>query len=402
MSDPKHKALNPAAPAVSTSIVVWIVGSVLALLFVVALFYLGSLRWRSSPTDQSAGVAFGDTTERATVRAIQREAATAASLELDRLQSRVEQLLRQADQLDTLRSEWPDLLDRLQTNEDGRALAAQPENVKAFTMLQRADFGPTALAGDVRRRATQLLGDIKLARTTPDNAWSPGRTSLVPVEQDETDIAAAIRTYQDAKQQLQSMIESGRRAGTSPLTLQQAIRDVQADAGEDQARLLAAAKDAADRIVAEALAKAEADKVLALGDAQRMKLETETQQIREQSRLERLTALANDPSIKEKYAALTDKGHIQFAWASIGGRIVTRKTDRAQPMSLTALQSTTVLSNVESFARLMCGYNACAANDRRKRTDYPKTEEDWKRWDEMFRDFKQLAPIWVEMGVLSK
>lgn len=380
--------------------VAWILGSVLTLLFVVALFYLGSLRWRGSSADNSAGPA-ASTAEHATLRAIQQEAATAASLELDRLQARVEELLRRADQLDSLRSEWPPLLDRLLTDEDGRALAGRPENVKAFMTLQRADYAPQTLVADVRRRGTQVLDDIKRARGTPDNAWSPGRTAITPIERDEADIAAAVRVYQDTRQQLLAMIESGRRAGPSPLALQQAIRDVQAEYGEEQARLVAAAKDTAARIVAETLAKSESEKVLAEGDAQRLKVETETQRIREQARVERLRTLASDVNIQEKYSAFLDAGTIVFSMRNdlYFGK---ERTERKFPASLTQLRQGGHLNSAESFAKVMCGIGPLAANDRRKRADYPRNEDEWKKYEEFYREFIELAPTWVEMGLLLK
>jgi hypothetical protein len=137
------------------------------------------------------------------------------------------------------------------------------------------------------------------------------------------------------------------------------------------------------------------------GEAQRLQLEAEAQQAREQGRLERLKMLANDPAIQEKYAALLDKGHVLIGHPEHFGNFKD-KTERALPASLTAVQHHGYLNKVESFAKLLCGINKMSANDRRKRSDYPKTEDDWKRWEEMRREFAELAPIWVEMGLLRK
>lgn len=400
MSDPKHKALNPAAPAVSISIVVWIVGSVLTLLFVVGLFYLGSLRWRSSPTD-SGGVAFGDTAEKATVRAMQQEAASVAAVELDHIQSRINETIRQADQLDRARTEWTALTERLFHDDDGRLIAANTDTVKAFLALERTVFAPASLAEDIRRRSNQLLQDIRAARADRTNAWTPGRPTLALIEPDEAAVALALTAYRDGIQNVLAMIETGRQAGPASTTLQEAIKTVDAEYARQQARAIAAARDAAAQTVADSLAKAEADKVLAQGDAQRLQLEAEAQQAREQGRVERLKILANDPSVQQKYTAVLDKGHVLITSTEYTGHFKW-KSERALPASLSEVQKHGHVRTVENFAKLMCGIGNLAANDRRKRSDYPKTDEDWKRWEDMRREFTELAPIWVEMGLLSK
>lgn len=388
------------APPARPPIVALVIGGVVVFLFVVGLFYLGSLRWHGNSSSSSAATAA--TADHATVQSMQQEQATVAAVELDRIQSRINEVIRQAEQLGQARTEWTTLTQRLLTDNDGRLIAAQPDRVKAFIAMQRQEHAPSGLSEDIKRRANQLLQDIRAARANSASAWSPGRPTLALIEPDETAVSNALKTYRDAIQQVLALVQAGRDTEPAPATLQEAINDVEALYARQQAAAIAAARDEAERTAASALAKAEADKTLAVGEAQRLQVEADTQKLREQARVERLKSLAADAAIQAKYTPLLDKGYVQLGWNYNRGRVANQKTERAQPLSLSAIQYAGLLKNVEAFAQLMCGVGDTATNDRRKRSDYPKNEEDWKRWEEMRREFSELAPIWVEMGLLSK
>jgi len=65
------------------------------------------------------------------------------------------------------------------------------------------------------------------------------------------------------------------------------------------------------------------------------------------------------------------------------------------PVSYSRLLDSKSLDTFEDFVELATKYK----NDRPRWQD-AKTEEDWAEYRRRYEEFKKLAPIWVELGVL--
>ena len=74
-----------------------------------------------------------------------------------------------------------------------------------------------------------------------------------------------------------------------------------------------------------------------------------------------------------------------------------RVYDYPKPMSYSQMQSCGGTTDVKAFIQLGLG----GWNDRPSWKP-PKTEQDWKHYEELLALFNQLAPIWIEGGVLQR
>lgn len=70
----------------------------------------------------------------------------------------------------------------------------------------------------------------------------------------------------------------------------------------------------------------------------------------------------------------------------------------AQHVSLTDVQRTNALNSFEDFVRLMTS----TANDRGCWPPHGGNEKIAAEYRRRFEEFKDLAPLWIEMGLLRK
>ena len=154
------------------------------------------------------------------------------------------------------------------------------------------------------------------------------------------------------------------------------------------------------------LAQIEADRVKAVG-AEKAKTAEEASK-REQDAIlhERLLKQANDPAVKATFAPFLASGRFMFP-KPLADRWW---YDKSQPASLSFLQANGYVANVRTFAFTMAGErrrhpgeaNDGSVNDRKPHHRFPTTDPEWTEMERLYEQFKELAPVWVELGLLAK
>jgi hypothetical protein len=223
------------------------------------------------------------------------------------------------------------------------------------------------------------------------------------------------------------------------MTLRQATESlpVRRELAKSQAIAEAVAEE--QRKAQEALAQLEAEKVRhsAALELQRRRLEEEIRQkdaerelAREREEGQRKAAAAviadkkrraADPTVQAMYQPFLAKGRFQFY--PQGDREHKPEGYRIpQPASFRRLRECGVLNNVVVFWKTGAGlwgrsrktFNALYyyadndgfasqgyQNDRPTWSGNPNTEAEWRHAEERFNEFLELAPYWIEMGVLQ-
>jgi hypothetical protein len=176
--------------------------------------------------------------------------------------------------------QWNDSVVALLTNDRGKALAGDPDHIRYFrkTFQQRR---PTKADGDaIRARVSALLEPLHAALAAERNSDKPDKETWDGLETHKKAVEDMIEKYRRPRREIESLVTLAQGA-TKPaaITLQQAIKDRDAQDADDQARLVAAAEETARK---------EGDKVLAEARAAKIRQETadKKKQIEEEQNLE--------------------------------------------------------------------------------------------------------------------
>ena len=307
----------------------------------------------------------------------------------------------------------------LYDSESGRRIAASKENVQNFMSL--IDFAvPSPAAIESMQQRLDSFAYPTVAAISGDTQPQNAPAQELGVEFDRLlkeiqEMEFGLSTMQDSIQKLQYLASKDAPAEETLGSVVQALRleaaakriaelrTVQATAKQEaEALILAAEKDA---IAARGKAEAEARRLVGELEASALiedaklrqeKLSAEINQKRESQRAAELRARAADPIVQQKYTPFLDKGKLLF---DQGSDYVSGYGERMLPVSWQNLNNGKWLDSAERFAKAMSNPFSQTKNDRRVKA-YPQTENEWREMDRMFEEFKQLGPIWVEMGLL--
>ena len=239
------------------------------------------------------------------------------------------------------------------------------------------------------------------------------------------DVAADKRTVRDLRTWVGEQLDQSGPLGTLSSTTQAELDDVAARVSATLPQLLADL-EAVRGIVASATARGvTAEKGLAQTIADNRAAEAATQAATERRRQEeqaaaelaaeeeahRLKVRAESSEVKKLYSAFLSKGHYEC-------KNGTRLGGPPKPVSLENLKWWGVQTDVELFAAFACvrdvPYNrqgiagkpsglailAFSGNDRPGAGDFPSTEEEWDLWEERRKEFNELVPNFLELGML--
>jgi len=388
-----------------------------------------------------------DETAQDVMEAVEAERRAVARARLLELQHRADETTAYIDRLEQAIGRWSSEIEPLLANETGKFIAANPRLVDAFVKIyddsNRASKQTPERLREVLNAAMDPVShglESETAAYTPDNSL---QEQLDRVRRQAID---ALRTYDDDTRQIQSLLAaskqtSGARPGTK--TLQAAIDDIQNRAALARAQAVALAVDEERRKADIEAAAQEAERVRneAARELQKKRLQEELKKREAQRELERMREQekqrahqakidakrrrAADPAVQARYQPFLAKGVYRFN--AYGG---TARTDAKygnrypQPASYSRLQNAGVLNNVATFVKTASGKahihqtgqlaprlvqpdndgyaGAGFSNDRPKWNWYPQGERGWKQAEAMYREFLELAPIWVETGKLLR
>lgn len=382
-------------------------GAVLLILLLVRAIFVGD-----TPAAAVPALLDLQSTEEGLVRAAETERRTLALTQLQAARRSGDQALAAVAELESELKTWNEQVAPLLNNEQGQFLAGDATFVKAFDTLFRTERASRDDAQATRQRIDTLLKPIDQALRSEGAVYAPSHQVVPHLEAARDEVRAQAAEYRQARESIQALLADARQSGqSSPVTLAEAVDRVKMNYAQHRAALIAAARDRVEeentvKLVAleeekhRQITEAERVRREAELEAERLKVDTQTRLFQDRARLERIRALAEDPNVRDKYSAFLDPGHILFMKNDV--YFGKQRTERKVPASLSDLQHNGHLSSAVAFAKAMCGVGPMSVNDRRTRADYPANEQAWKTYDALYREFCELAPEWVRMGLLRE
>ncbi len=189
--------------------------------------------------------------------------------------------------------EWDDNVVVLLTNDRGKALAATPAHIQAFRnhFQQRR---PTKADGEaIRTHVLTLLEPVRAALAAEQTTYKPSPEFLAALENEGASTIRLIEQCRKPRLNIQGLVVEAQRTGKHrDITLEQAIRELDAQHADEQARTIAKDTDAARTEADRRLAAARADKI-------RQEAEDHEKQIKAEKDLE----AARSKSKREETAA---------------------------------------------------------------------------------------------------
>jgi len=360
-----------------------------------------------------------------TAKNVQQEARALALTMLQETSDTATETLRLLDDVQTQLNRWQGLSVGLLTSEQGRLLAAHPDFVKAFDSLSRSEEPNADQVRQHRSRVQLLIKPVRDALDDPDSNYRPAPDLLTALRADRTTAKTLLSEIRERIETVEQMLARAKDTAPSTLTLQHAIDKYKEDLALARATAIAEKVAAAERTATEEVAemkaqerresilragrdevsRAEAESKRRSAEAERQRAEIEAaaaasqaaaDATRRESEAQQLRKRAGDPTIKRLYAPFLSKG------LYIMGTSPARKYEVPRPVSFGGLVQEGSLSSPSAFARAGAGVShPWSWNDRPKWAP-AKTEEDLKRYEALLQQFKELAPIWIEMGLLQK
>jgi len=424
--------LSTTQPRRKTSFLRWIGGVIFVPL---ALTYLASFYFRETPEQptearwppQQVADAKPDLkqAEISTVKNVQQEARALAVTLLQEANGIATETLRLLDDLEAQLNRWQGMAVGLLTSDDGRLLAAHPDFVKAFDSLHRTEEPSTSQVREHRSRVQLLIRPVRDALDDPSSNYRPAPDVLTALRAERTTANSLLAEIRERIETVEQMIARAKGTAPSSMTLQQAIDKFKEDLALARATAIAEKVDAAERAATEEVAEMKAqerrESLLRAGRDEVARAEAESKRrsaaaereragieaaaaasqaaadaTRRDSEAQQLRKRAEDPTIQRLYAPFLSKG------LYIMGTSPARKYEVPRPVSFSGLVQRGALSSASMFARAGAGEShPWSWNDRPKWAPV-KTEDDLQRYEGLLQQFKELAPIWIEMGLLQK
>jgi len=360
---------------------------------------------------------------------VERQAiAKARLLSISQTGEEIEELIAE---LQTEITTWRTEIDVLLTNEAGRHLTADNAAIQAFQQIYSDDRRVSpGTPHRLRALLQSYMQPVQEALADSARTYSPSDELGSRLLDLDITTREAITSYREPRQKIQSLVSAAAKTErTTPpsLTLAEAIDKMVEQHALEEAQAIAAAVEAERKEHNRKLADLKAKH--ARGEAERerarKKLEEDvrekeaTRQLTqskaeekskaENARLEALRKRAADPAVQANYRPFLAKG--RFIFKSVYNN--KNYHDIPRPASFRRLRETGVLKNVFVFwssgaghpRKVEYGYRKGykgqgEGNDRPTWSGYPKTEEQLRRCNERFREFLELAPFWIETGVL--
>jgi hypothetical protein len=294
----------------------------------------------------------------------------------------------------------------LLTNDDGKRLAGSPELLSQINAVLREDRPGKDKAQELRSSVEQLAEAVSGSLKDPSDASLPSEELTKQLASFLAEAKDARTTVRKARERVESLTERAKAEGTpGTLTLREAITQLRREEAAREAKVIETARAKAQEEATRKLADAKAESARLEGEKQReLELARRTTTLATKER-ERMTTLAKDPAIQADFKAFLIPGRFTFA------RGDNAYAERSLPLSLTTIKRNCCLNDTKRFAQAMCGewvrdnldnVVVNGGNNDRPKSVWPRTDADWKRWDELYDRFCRLAPYWVEMGLLSK
>lgn len=314
--------------------------------------------------------------------------------------TKADEATRAATDLTSELDAWQAEVDPLLENDIGRRIATNAEATGTFATVHRAPRPLKADADSYHSQIAALVQPVKTALDQQNFDYLPGDGLAKDLDAIKSEAAAKAATLRDARKQVQALARDAQASPPASVPLREALAQLDARHAHDRNEAIQNAEE---------VARKDADAKLADLRAQALKDEAASQErkLKAEARRKR----AEDPTIQERYQVFLAKGRYLFDddWND------KKYSDIPAPASLRRLRELGVLKNefvfwatgtadpeYEGPARKY-GYKFQGKGNDRPVTwkGFPKTEEEHARIKERYDEFLELAPIWVEMGLLK-
>lgn len=394
-----------------------------AVLLSCAGVYVATSRWTSGAS-ASAGAPTGAGGEAETVRVlqeqVQRDVEERARRERTLAEARASELL--ADLAETRAAveaaqqaltQWNEQVPALLTSEQGKRVAADPERVRTFHAISSRRGRPSeSQVGALAQRVELLERQLEQVRSSEAATLSEDSESAYAeqLQQDQAEALGVQRELEEDLDAVKALVAKSATASPAPRSLAAALEELElemaarrAEVIEAELRRVHAEQNELDK---EMVARKTAE--LRVAQRQRQEVELEDQRQREEtaaaiaaqkSKEEDQRRRAASDTVQAVYAPLLQKGKTKPYNNNPGGpgTMTWSSTGRleAEHVSLSDIKRTNALTSFEDFVRLLTS----SANDR---GSWPPASSDASttEYRRRFEEFKELAPIWIEMGLL--
>lgn len=301
---------------------------------------------------------------------------------------------------------WQAEVEPLLENDAGRRIGANPNATATFTALYRAPRPVKADADAYQSQIDALIQPVKTALQQQNFDYAPSDTLGKNLDTIKSQAAEQARKIRDARKQTQALLVDAQTSPASDVALHQAIADFDTRQARERNETVRQAEEAARK---------EADAKLAELRAQAVKDEAASEE--RKLKAEALRKKAADPTVQETYRVFLAKGRYLFTTTSPGCNVRGHQPQYSDVPGLTSfkrLRETGVLDNAMVFWATGCadandnspackyGYRWQGHGNDRPVTwrGFPSSEEQATLIRKRFDEFMELAPIWVEMGLL--
>lgn len=310
---------------------------------------------------------------------------------------------------------WDKDIPPLLTNDDGRAVAARPEAVKAFRALYDLERPGRPDVAKIRSQVDTLMAPVETAFRDPNNVWD----KTADAEKRLTALLSQAKSLRDAARnarvRVSALVTAAKRDGKpGAATLQDAVDLLVAEESLEAAALIAAARAKArreaDRVLAETLEEADrragqtrAREEAAKAEIDRLKREREADDALKQAAKDKLRSRAKSAEVQRDLSVFLAKGYSQ---PGRGGSGFFDRTAEYAPVSFTRLQTGGYLDESAGGLKnlLRLGAEPNLHNDR------PKWKFNAFRLDQSNEAFlkrvqaelRELGPVLVEEGLLAR
>jgi len=327
--------------------------------------------------------------------------------------------------LDEWRSEldrWESEVVTLLDGDKGKPLAGNKPLIKRFRAVYDHERSGKEDEERLRSQTEAVIAAVKLANDTPSDASSPPEDVTTELQGLLRQARQGRDSYRTAREQVASLVKQAKSGtsgapGTKPLA--EALSEQQdaerlasaavveaeaAKAREEATRRKAAAEVErlkSEEAAAARIAKVKAEQARELGLKEEARLQEETRMLKVKADQARIRRLAADPAIQAQFSAFLANGRYQFEFGKFGSV--------PEPASYQTLVNRGHLSDITYFTHAMAGRSELGAgrgtgifrteNDR-PHGSYPTTQAQQRRMEQLFEQFKELAPTWIQMGKL--
>lgn len=321
----------------------------------------------------------------------------------------------------------------LLVSDPGKLIAADPTGVETIlALLDRSRPTKEDASRLVERINRDLVSPLSAAlKQKPLIRPDPSRTTRI--ESATAEAQAGVAAYRELRLAFEALLAEGRKSGRAPsekslatvieevrqkhfLARQQTIQG----AAKEQRDASAARFAQAERVKAQAAARVEEEKQRAEAAA----AEREAQRVKATAEADRLRAKSKDPQVLKRYTQFLAVGKYCLPANKDTHGWTYRIESRLSYKSMLDHRLHTDVMRFAAFgAKLnwdwsvgeatVNGWAAKAshqgpasydysANDRPGRWKYPATQTELQAARQLQREFFELAPFWVEQGLLSK